>query len=68
MKTLLYKLEVTATSDAQWHGYASDLRSLVERHIRQEEEVDFPRLRVVLSNGDSATLSSRIEREKALLL
>jgi hemerythrin-like domain-containing protein len=68
MKTLLYKLEVTATSDARWHGYASDLRRLVERHIRQEEDVVFPHLRTVLSNGDSTTLASKIEREKALLL
>ena len=68
MKVLLYKLEQTPKDEAQWHVYALELRSLVEKHIQQEEEVDFPRLRAALGDAESLALASKIEREKALLL
>jgi iron-sulfur cluster repair protein YtfE (RIC family) len=68
MKVLLYKLEQTPKDDAQWHLHASELRTLVERHIRQEEEIDFPRLRAALDEADCVELAAKIEREKALLL
>lgn len=68
MKVLLYKLEQDPKSDGQWHLHASELRTLVERHIRQEEDVEFPKLRATLNETMSAELASKIEREKALLL
>jgi hemerythrin superfamily protein len=68
MKVLLYKLEQTSKSDEQWHRHATELRTLIERHIRQEEDVDFPRLRAALDEATSSNLASKIEREKALLL
>jgi hemerythrin superfamily protein len=68
MKVLLYKLEQTSKSDEQWHLHATELRTLIERHIRQEEDVDFPKLRATLDETTSSELASKIEREKALLL
>ena len=68
MKVLLYKLAQTPKNDEQWHRHATDLRTLIERHIRQEEDVDFPKLRAALDETTSSELASNIEREKALLL
>ena len=68
MKVLLYKLEQTSKGDGQWHLHATELRTLVQRHIRQEEEVDFPKLRETLDEATSTELASKIAREKALLL
>ncbi|WP_162916611.1 hemerythrin domain-containing protein [Dongia deserti] len=68
MKVLLYKLEQTPKTDEQWHLHATELRTLIERHVRQEEKVDFPKLRAALDDASSRELASKIEREKALLL
>jgi iron-sulfur cluster repair protein YtfE (RIC family) len=68
MKVLLYKLEQTPRSDEQWHLHATELRTLIQRHVRQEEEVDFPKLRRTLDEAMSTELASKIAREKALLL
>jgi hypothetical protein len=68
MKTLLYQLEQTPKSEEQWHSYATDLRTLVAKHIRQEEDIDFPKLRQSMDNASLIELSAKIEREKALLL
>ena len=68
MKVLLYKLERTPKRDEQWHLHATELSTLIERHIRQEEDVDFPKLRAALDEGMSRELAAKIEREKALLL
>jgi iron-sulfur cluster repair protein YtfE (RIC family) len=68
MKILLYKLEQTPSSEEQWHSYAMELRTLIENHIRQEEDVDFPKLRESLDTAGSTELCAKIEREKAMLL
>ena len=68
MKILLYKLEQTPKSDEQWHLHATELRTLIQGHLRQEEEVDFPNLRGALDESTSTELASKIAREKALLL
>jgi hemerythrin-like domain-containing protein len=67
MKTLLYQLEQTPKSEEQWHSYATDLRTLVAKHIRQEEDIDFPKLRQSMDSAGLIELSAKIEREKALL-
>lgn len=68
MKVLLYKLEQAPRSSEHWLEHATALRSLIEGHIRQEEDVDFPKLRAALDDTDSSDLASKIEREKALVL
>jgi len=68
MKVLLYKLEETPTTNEEWHTHAVDLRTLIAAHIRQEEDVEFPRLRAAMSEAASSDLASKIEREKALVL
>lgn len=68
IKTLLYKLEQTPKAEEQGHTYALELRAIVEQHIRQEEDVDFPKLRAALDETASAEISGKIEREKAMML
>lgn len=68
MKVLLYKLEQTPTTSEEWHTHAVELRTLIAAHIRQEEDVEFPRLRAALDEVASSDLASKIEREKALVL
>jgi iron-sulfur cluster repair protein YtfE (RIC family) len=68
MKVLLYKLEQTPKNAEQWHTHATALRALIEGHIRQEEDVEFPKLRAALDDATSSDLASKIEREKALVL
>jgi hypothetical protein len=41
---------------------------VIEAHARHEEEVDFPRLRQVLSKQAMRQLAGHVQREKALTL
>jgi hypothetical protein len=68
IKVLLYRLEQTPKDDEQWHVHATTLRTLIEGHIHQEENIDFPKLRAALDDATSSELASKIEREKALVL
>jgi len=68
MKRLLFALETTAKNDVSWVVRVRELRTLIEGHIRQEEEVDFPKLRQILNEQDTLILSSGVSREKALIL
>ncbi|HYH37208.1 MAG TPA: hemerythrin domain-containing protein [Azospirillum sp.] len=68
MKRLLFALETTPKSDPSWLVRVRELRALIEGHIRQEEEVDFPKLRQALSDQETLILSGGVSREKALIL
>jgi len=68
MKMHLFTLEQMPKSDPRWRGIASELRDLIAGHVKQEEEVDFPKLRAVLDQKETAMMSGGVQREKALLL
>lgn len=68
MKILLYRLEQTAKHGAEWRELAGELGTLFDRHIRQEEDVEFPELRDSLDQHDVSRLSAKMHREKAMLL
>lgn len=68
MKIHLYHLEMALRDQAMWREHVRALRDLVANHIREEEDVDFPRLRQVLNDQRRRTLSGKIGREKALVL
>ncbi|WP_207477087.1 hemerythrin domain-containing protein [Arenibaculum pallidiluteum] len=68
MKMHLFALEQMPKDDPRWIGRAHALRDLIARHVRQEEEVDFPRLRQVMGEREAAKMSGSMQREKALLL
>jgi hemerythrin superfamily protein len=68
MKVHLFELEHQAKDDAGWIAKLRDLRSIIERHARQEEDSEFPRLRAALSGDGKSRLLGEISREKALIL
>lgn len=68
MKMHLFTLEQTPKDDPRWLAVALDLKRIVDGHIRQEEEIDFPALRNSLDDGQTAIMSGNVAREKALIL
>ncbi|WP_037459780.1 hemerythrin domain-containing protein [Skermanella stibiiresistens] len=68
MKILIHALERTPKDDPGWSGIARDLRILIEGHVHQEEEVEFPKLRHLLDRKEIVRMSGEVQREKALIL
>jgi hemerythrin superfamily protein len=68
MKIHLYALETSIESGSTWGERVRRLQDLVGEHIRDEEEVEFPRLRELLQDRQYASLAGKILREEALVL
>jgi hemerythrin superfamily protein len=68
MKMHLFTLEQMPKNDPRWRGTVAELKNLIAEHVKQEEEVDFPKLRAVLDSKETAMMSGGMQREKALLL
>jgi iron-sulfur cluster repair protein YtfE (RIC family) len=68
MKVHLYALENMPKDDPAWSGRVHELKSLIEGHVQQEEDVDFPKLRDELDDITLSKLFGKMQREKALLL
>ena len=68
MKMHLFTLEQMPKNDPRWRATVTELKNLIAEHVKQEEEVDFPKLRAVLDQKETAMMSGGVQREKALLL
>jgi iron-sulfur cluster repair protein YtfE (RIC family) len=68
MKIHLYALETAVASPPTWAERVRRLQDLIGEHIRDEEDVEFPRLRALLQDRQQATLAGKILREEALVL
>ena len=68
MKIHLYELEAALRANTGWNGRVESLRSLVARHIRAEEDEEFPKLHALLDRSGMRTVSGQIRREEALLV
>ncbi|BAI76481.1 hemerythrin HHE cation binding domain protein (plasmid) [Azospirillum sp. B510] len=68
IKMHLFALEQTPKDDPRWLAVALDLKRIIDGHVRQEEEIDFPALRNSLDDGQTARMSGGVAREKALIL
>ena len=68
MKMLLFRLEQMPKDDPEWHSQLLDLKKLIEDHIRQEETIEFVKLRAALDEAGLKRLSAHMYREKAMLL
>jgi hemerythrin superfamily protein len=68
MKIHLHALEQMPKNDPDWARRAGELRALILSHVRQEEEIDFPKLRAALSERETRRMTGNMQREKALLL
>jgi hypothetical protein len=68
MKIHLYGLENALTSPVQWGDRVQRLREVILPHIRDEEDVEFPRLRRILQEKQNAAIAGKILREEAMIL
>lgn len=63
MKTYLYELETMAHDDPLWLARLSDFRTMLEEHIREEEDDIFPEFRGQLTAEQNAKLTSMVNKE-----
>lgn len=68
IKIHLYQIETALRRNASWAEHVRTLRGLIERHAREEEEVEFPRLQERLDARRTRVTSGQIRREEAMLL
>lgn len=68
MKTHLYALERMISDGPAWAERSSALKQLVAKHARQEETVEFPRLRRLLDEAATEQVARQVRREKAPML
>ena len=63
VKTYLYELETLAKDSPEWMARVRDFRSMIEEHMKMEEEEVFPRFRQTLSEEQNAKLSAMMNKE-----
>jgi hemerythrin superfamily protein len=68
MKVLLFELDRSIKEDEAWTARVRDLRNEIEPHARQEEEVEFPRLKALMDSKRTAELSRQIYQEESLIV
>lgn len=68
MKIHLFELEQSISGEDEWRDAVRALRSEIEPHAREEEEVEFPRVRALLEQTRTAQLNRKIRQEKALVV
>jgi hemerythrin superfamily protein len=68
LKIHLFGLELALASQSQWNERVRRLQDLILPHIRDEEDVEFPRLRRILQEKQHASISGKILREEAMVL
>jgi len=68
MKIHLYELEQMLRDKVDWRERVAELHDLIEGHIRQEEDLEFPKLRQALNDKATGQISGQIYREEALIV
>jgi hemerythrin superfamily protein len=68
IKIRLFELEQLLKADAEWTWQVRGLLDLIDRHAKEEEEVQFPKLRRAMDEQRLRSLSSQIHREEAMML
>lgn len=63
VKTYLYELESLPNDSPEWLARVRDFRSMIEGHMKEEEEEIFPRFRELLSEEQSARLTTMMNKE-----
>ncbi len=63
VKTYLYELEMMPKDSPEWLARVRDFRTMIERHMQEEEEEIFPRLREQLSAEQNAKITSMMNKE-----
>lgn len=68
MKILLFEIESALTRGEPWTDVVRRLREMVERHAREEENEQFPKLREMLDERRFGQVAAQVHREEALIL
>jgi hemerythrin superfamily protein len=68
IKIHMFELERLLKENADWRDRVAQLRDLIASHARQEEDVEFPRIRQALNETNNKKLSGQIRREEALIV
>ena len=68
MKIHLFELEAAIHGEEAWREGVRALRTEIEPHAREEEEIEFPRLRELLDQTKRAELGRKIHQEEALIV
>jgi hemerythrin-like domain-containing protein len=63
VKTYLYELETMANDSPEWLARVRDFRSMIQEHMRMEEDEVFPAFRATLSEDQNARLTARMNKE-----
>ena len=63
VKTYLYELETMPNDNPEWLARVRDFRSMIQEHMRMEEDEVFPRFRNTLSDAQNAKLSAMMNKE-----
>jgi hemerythrin superfamily protein len=68
VKVKLFELEHKRKDDPTWIQDLRELRRMIEAHAREEEEIEFPKLRAALDDAGCVNLLGKVSREKSLIL
>jgi hemerythrin superfamily protein len=63
IKTYLYELETMANDSPEWLARVRDFRTMIQEHMRMEEDEVFPRFRNLMSEEQNAKLSALMNKE-----
>src|SRR5215207_8187011 len=68
VKVKLFELEHKPKDDPSWMEDLRSLHQMIATHAREEEQIEFPKLRAALDEARCATLLGEVSREKSMLL
>jgi iron-sulfur cluster repair protein YtfE (RIC family) len=68
MKILLFEIEAAVMHGEPWTQPVRNLREIIERHVREEEDEQFPKLIEVLNEQRLSEMTAQVHREEALIL
>ena len=63
VKTYLYELETMRKDSPEWLARVRDFRTMIEEHMRMEENEVFPAFRALMSDTQNARLTSLMNKE-----
>ncbi|HZF94433.1 MAG TPA: hemerythrin domain-containing protein [Allosphingosinicella sp.] len=63
VKTYLYELETMPNDSPEWLARVRDFRSMIEEHMRMEENEIFPMLKGLMTDTQSSRLTSMMNKE-----
>ncbi len=63
VKTYLYELETMPKDSPEWLARVRDFRTMIESHMREEEDDIFPRFRQELSEEQNARITTMMNKE-----